>query len=335
MSCGVAFLVGSPRSGSTLLARMIGSHSAVYGRPEPHLLTPLAHLGYFDNVDKASYDHVLAAESTRQFVEDLPAGEQDYVDALRAYSDLLYERMLSTRPGKQVFLDKTPAYALVLDFIARIYPDACFVVLTRHPLAVFSSYAESFFDGDYQAAHDYNPITERYVPAIAGFLRNSGLPLCHVVYEKLVADPEAELARVFDYLGLPNEEGAVDYGEHGHVEKGLGDPIGVARHKRPSTDSMHKWAAEVAADPAREALCRNIIARLDPADLQTWGHPLDTIWQPLEEISGKPQRKPRKWDRYSVERRAIVMLRRRVQASRGLRKLMSTARLGLDVLLRD
>ena len=211
MSCRVAFVVGSPRSGSTLLARMIGSHSAVYGRPEPHLLTPLAHLGYFDNVDKAPYDHVLAAESTRQFVEDLPAGEQDYVDALRAYTDLLYERMLSTRPGKQVFLDKTPAYALVLDFIARIYPDARFVVLTRHPLAVFSSYAESFFDGDYQAAHDYNPITERYVPALAGFLRNSGLPLCHVVSSTLVAHPEAELTRVFNFLSLANEECAMDH----------------------------------------------------------------------------------------------------------------------------
>ncbi len=72
--------------------------------------------------------------------------------------------MLSTKPDKRLFLDKTPAYALVLDFIARIYPYAKFVVLTRHPLAVFSSYAESFFNGDYAAAQAYNPILERYVP---------------------------------------------------------------------------------------------------------------------------------------------------------------------------
>src|SRR5215470_6087924 len=132
---------------------MIGAHSLIYSRPEPHLLTPLAHLGYYAKVDKAPYDHVLAAESVREFVAALPAGEQDYIDACRAYCDTLYARMLATKPGKKFFLDKTPAYALVLDFIARLYPAAKYVVLTRHPLAVFSSFAESFFDSNYEAAH--------------------------------------------------------------------------------------------------------------------------------------------------------------------------------------
>ena len=69
-------------------------------------------------------------------------------------------------PGVDV-LAVAYSYGLVLDFIARIYPTAKYVVLTRHPLAIFSSYAESFFAGDYKAAHDYNPIVERYVPALA------------------------------------------------------------------------------------------------------------------------------------------------------------------------
>ena len=64
----VFFVVGPPRSGSTLLARMLGAHSKIYSRPEPHLLTPLAHLGFYDKVDKAPYDAVLAAESAREFV---------------------------------------------------------------------------------------------------------------------------------------------------------------------------------------------------------------------------------------------------------------------------
>src|SRR6185295_2838408 len=124
VSDNLLFVIGSPRSGSTLLARMIGAHSLIYSRPEPHLMTPLAHLGYYDKVDKAPYDHVLAAQSSREFVADLPGGEQDYIDACRAYADTLYLRMLGTKPGKQLFLDKTPAYALVLDFLAKIYPQA-------------------------------------------------------------------------------------------------------------------------------------------------------------------------------------------------------------------
>lgn len=332
----VLFVVGSPRSGSTMLARMISSHSLVYGRPEPHLLTPLAHLGYFANVDKAPYDHVLAAESTREFVADLPGGEQDYIDACRAYTDTLYHRMLEARPDKRYFLDKTPAYALVLDFIAKIYPRARFVVLTRHPLAVFSSFAESFFDSNYEAAHAYNPITERYVPAIARFLRQNKVPIHHVIYENLVADPDTVMQGVFEFLGVPHEAEAIDYGKHQHEGKGLGDPIGVARHSRPSTASLHKWAGEISGNPARLKLCRDIVARLDPADLELWGHPLETFWKPLDDLAGRSVApRPRKLDRYRLERKAIVALRAQVQKSAGLRRLLQRARLATDVLLRE
>ncbi len=332
----VMFVVGSPRSGSTMLARMIGSHSKIFGRPEPHLMTPLAHLGYYANVQKAPYDHVLAAESLRAFVEDLPRGEQDYLDACRAYADTLYACMLATAPGKELFLDKTPAYSLVLDFIAKVYPTAKYVVLTRHPLAVFSSYAESFFAGDWQAAYEYNPILSRYVPALAKFLREGKAPHYHVVYEKLVADPETVLREVFEFIGVENEPDAVNYGEHRHVEKGLGDPIGVAKHTRPSTESLHTWVSEVSADVGRMKLCRSMIEKLDPADLEVWGHPLETIWQPLEQAGGRSVApKKRLFDGYRLQRKTIVLLRRWASNSPRLRKLLTTMRLGADVLLRE
>jgi hypothetical protein len=336
MTSNVLFVIGSPRSGSTLLARMIGSHSQIYGRGEPHMLTPLAHLGYYAKVDKAPYDAILAAESMREFVAELPGGEQDYIDACRAYADTLYLRMLAKKPGKRFFLDKTPAYALVLDFIAKIYPDAKYVVLTRHPLAVFSSFAESFFDSDYQAAHDYNPITERYVPAIAKFLRQRPVAIHQVVYERMVADPETTLKGVFEFLGVTHEPGAVDYGKHEYGETGLGDPIGVGKHSRPTTASIDKWAVEIASDPARMALCRSIVDRLDPADLALWGHPIERFWEPLDRAGASDRKpKPKKLDRYRLERKAIVGLRKRVQRSAALRRLLERMRLGADVLLRD
>lgn len=333
MADKVIFVIGPPRSGSTLLARMIGAHSLIMGRPEPHLLTPLAHLGYYAKVDKAPYDAVLAAEAQREFVAALPGGEQDYVDACRAYCDTLYLRMLASKPGKQLFLDKTPAYGLILPFVARVYPSARYVVLTRHPLAVFSSYAESFFNGDYAAAHAYNPLLERYVPAIAGFLRARPVPIHHVVYERLVAAPEATLAEIFAFLGVPNEPQAVEYGKHEAAAPGLGDPIGVGKHDRPSTESVDKWAAEIAAAPARLRLCQEMIARLDPADLDTWQHPLDGLWAPLAAAGAAPLRKA--LDRYRLERLLITRGRALVQRSPRLRRWLGTVRLGTDVLLRE
>ncbi|RMD82682.1 MAG: sulfotransferase [Candidatus Dadabacteria bacterium] len=332
----LCFVIGSPRSGSTLLARMIGAHSQIYTRGEPHMLTPLAHLGYYAKVDKAPYDAILAAESIRQYVAELPRGEEDYLDACRAYTDVLYGRLLETQPGCRYFLDKTPAYALVLDFIAKLYPRAKYVVLTRHPLAIFSSYAESFFDSDYELAHRYNPILERYVPAIAKFLRERKVPIYHVVYEKLVSDPERYLAEIFDFLGVPNEPEAVNYGDHEYTQRGLGDPIGVGRHKRPTTESIDKWAVAIASRPERLELCRRIIARLDPADLELWGHPLETLWEPLER-AGASGKKPaaRKLDRYRLERKAIVRLRELVGRHPRLRRLLERVRLATDVLLRE
>ena len=65
--------------------------------------------------------------------------ELDLADALRAYADTLYGRMLEPS-AKRYFLDKTPAYGLVVDFLARVYPATHFIVLTRHPIAIFSSF---------------------------------------------------------------------------------------------------------------------------------------------------------------------------------------------------
>lgn len=316
------------------MARMLASHSLIYGRPEPHLLTPLAHLGYFARVDRAPYDAILAAEAVRDFVSDLPAGEQDYVDACRGYTDILYERMLATKPGKRFFLDKTPAYALVLDFVARLYPRAKYIVLTRHPLGVFNSYADSFFAGDYRAAHEYNPVLERYVPAIARFLRARTVPVRQVVYENLVADPEASLRGLFEFIGVPHEAGAIEYGRHQHVEKGLGDPIGVAQRSRPTEESVDKWVAEIAGRPERIDLCRRMIAALDPEDLALWGHPVETLWKPLEGAHVAPPG-TKKWSRYRVERLLIVRLRDQVRRHPTLRRLLDRLRLAADVLLRE
>lgn len=332
----ILFVISAPRSGSTLLERMLSSHSQVLGGPEPHLLTPLAHLGVFDKVDKAPYDAILAAEAQKEFVAELPRGEADYVDACRAYMDVLYGRALATKPGKTVLLDKTPAYALSLDFIAKVFPDATYVVLTRHPLAVFSSYAESFFDGDYAAAHAYNPILERYVPAIAKFLREKKAPTVHVVYEKLVVDPEAHLKAIFERVGIPHEPDAVNYGKQEREAKGLGDPIGVQKHSRPTTESIDKWAVEIASDRKRLALCREIVGRLDPADLALWGHPMETIWAPLEAAGASGRKPPKKGlTRYRLQRKAIVTLRRWTRGSGVLRRLLTKLRLAADVLLRE
>lgn len=328
------FVISSPRSGSTLLQRMLGSHSQIFTHPEPHMLTPLAYLGYHDTVDKAPYDHINAAEAIREFVSGLPNGEADYLDALRAYTDTMYGRMLATS-GKKMFLDKTPAYALVAELVVKLYPNARYVVLTRHPLAVLSSFANTFFEGDYSRAHEFNPILERYVPAIAKFIRAKTVPTFVVRYEDLVLDPASWLADTFRFCGLEHEEAAIEYGKHDHIKKSFGDPVTVNKHDRPVTDGVEKWATELATDPTKLEISRRIVDSIDPADIETWGYPMADFWAPVERGgNGQRPEPPPLFNTYRLKRQIILALKKDIHENQ-LGKAVKKVRYFCDVLLRE
>jgi hypothetical protein len=331
------FLISAPRSGSTLLARMLGTHPALFAPAEPHLMPPLAHLGFHARVDQAPYDPVITQQGLRSFVSLLPGGEADWLAALRRATDHLYERALAGT-GRARFLDKTPAYALVLDFLAKLYPDAHYLVLTRHPMAVWSSYVDSFFDGDAQAAHARNPVLERYVPAIARFLRERPAPLLHVRYEALVADPERGLREICDFLGIAYQAAMIEYGSAAEsaprAGRGLGDPVTVNREKRPTADSLARWPDALRADPVRLAQCRAIAERLLDPDLALWGCPGPELRETLAGLApagAGPSRA--RLTRYAFERRLLVALRRNIQHN-ALGRLVRRVRTVCDVLLR-
>jgi hypothetical protein len=211
------------------------------------------------------------------------------------------------------------------------------VVLTRHPLAVWSSFVESFFDGDERVAHAWNPLLERYVPAVARFLREKPVPLLHVRYEELVADPAAELERICAFLGIPFEPGMVAYGESEAGARpaaaGLGDPTGVAREKRPTTASLARWTSALAGDPGKQAQAAEIVARLLDEDLETWGYDRKTLEAELAALEPGVARPRRPLTRYALERRLLVRLRRNIHHN-AFGRLVRRVRDACDVLLR-
>lgn len=333
----LVFLIGAPRSGSTLLARMLGSHPQIAAPAELHLITPLAHLGYFARVERAPYDPIITEAAMRELVAALPGGERDYLDALRACSDRIYAQLLA-KTGRSLLLDKTPAYALVLDFLAKLYPQARYIVLTRNPLAVWSSFVQSFFDGDAEAAHAHNPLLERYVPALARFLRERPVALCHVRYEELVSEPEMALDSLCRFLGLDFRPEMVDYGSRAENRersaRGLGDPVTVARETRPTTASLARWAFELAGDAAKLQRARQILASLLDPDLEEWGFRRAELLAELDRAAGLPARPKRAdWSRHALERRLLVALRRNIHHNALGRAVRQLRRL-CDVLLR-
>jgi hypothetical protein len=139
------------------------------------------------------------------------------------------------------------------------------------------------------------------------------------------------------FLGLDYEPGMVDYGEAGApvaTARGLGDPITVAREKRPTTRSLARWAEEMAGDPGKAQQAREILARLADEDLATWGFTRGALAAELDALPGgaAPRRRAR-LTRYALERRLLVRLRRNIHHN-ALGRLVRRVRTACDVLLR-
>lgn len=328
----LAFILCAPRSGSTLLQRMIASHSAVITHPEPHLLTPLYHLGYYATVDAAPYDHINAAQALREFADELHRGEEDYLDALRAYAKTLYGSVLKAHAG-EIFLDKTPAYGLIASFVTKLFPGARLVVLTRHPMAIWHSQAYSFFGGDYRLALEQNPLVEPYVESLGSFLVKNP-DVVHLRYEDLVACPEDEMRRVLDDWGLEFEEACVEYGRVSHITKSYGDPMSVERHSRPVTDSLNTWAKDLNSRPEALALARRVVARLDPEHLAAWGYPTDEFWAALDSADARSTTRFTRFNSYWVKRQILLRLRKNV-GDNVLGNAVRRVRYYCDVVLRS
>ena len=147
------------------------------------------------------------------------------------------------------------------------------------------------------------------------------------------------MEKMYAYIGVPFERNTIDYGEkprEPEAAKGLGDPIGVKQHTRPSTISLNKWVEELSMDSGKRELMEKTIEALDPADLETLGYPKEDIWKPMEAAAGKTfEPKKQKLDRYRLQRKAIIRLRALAKRNAPFRKLLNTMRLGADVLLRE
>lgn len=337
MGGNLVFIFSPPRSGSTMLQLMLESHSLVAAAPEPHVMVPLRYTGYYGQPEKADYDTVNVSLAIREFVDRLPNGEQDYLGACRAYAGTMYQKAMAVKPAGRYFVEKTPPNVLEWPFIVKVFPAAWYVVLVRHPLALFHSFAETFFGSDYELARGESDMLQQYIPRIAAFIREAPVQKITVTYEQLVGAPEPEARRLLETLGLEFEPAVVEYGRVDHRPGSMGDAVTAYHRDRPDDTSVDRWATALAQDNQRLRVARALIAQLDPNDLATYGYSADRLFDQLKTASAadgalKPRRRP--FNFYLLKRRIFIMLRalaRRAWVAGVLRRI----RYYCDVLLRE
>ena len=271
------FLLSLPRSGSTLLQRLLAAHDRIDTAPEPWLLLPhiyaLRRRGVY-----AEYGHSGAVRALSDFAEGLPGGRPDYEQSLREFALGLYAK--ASRADALYFLDKTPRYSLIVQDLHRLFPEAKFVFLWRNPLAVVASVIETWGRGRWRMHPWRVDLYQGLASLVSAYeqMRESSLALR---YEDLVGAPEPELARLYDYLGLSHDDGAVARFADTDVSGRFGDQVGTRRYGEISTDSLAKWR-DTLRGPARKHWSRRYLRWIGRERLARMGYDLDALLADLD-----------------------------------------------------
>lgn len=231
------FIVGLPRTGTTLTDRILSSHSEVQSAGESQLLQMVLRDGTRAGNQIGISTGQIEAASRR----DPGSIAQAYVDAVA--------HRLGDEP---YFIEKLPENFLYLGFIAKAWPDAKIIHLRRNPMdACFAAYKQSFF----RFAYSLDDLAQYYLAydRLSRHWRHTlGARLVEVNYEDLVADPETETRRLLSQLGLKFEAACLNFDQN---TAPVATASAVQVREKVHTRSVEKWKKfERQLQPLREQL---------------------------------------------------------------------------------
>jgi tetratricopeptide (TPR) repeat protein len=194
------FVVGMPRSGTTLTEQIIAAHSQVVGIGEIRRMGRMAR-----KFSEANGMSGILAKMTEAGPTRWKAIPQQYLNLLNALA-----------PGIRHTVDKMPHNFLHLDFIHFCFPNAKIIHCRRNPLDNFISAFQNNMSSSHGYAYDQVAYGEYYLE----YMRlmdhwKSVLPqrIYDFQYENLTQNPEAEVRKILDFLELPWEEACLSFNE--------------------------------------------------------------------------------------------------------------------------
>jgi hypothetical protein len=196
------FVVGRQRSGSTLLEQILSSHSRIEGTAElPYISALASRLDGRESGSSYASDYLRTLETIT--AEQARALGEEYMQATSAHRKL----------GRPFFTDKKPANFFHIGLIRLILPNAKIIDARRHPVAAaLSLFKHHSSRGNIRLAEsglfyrDYVELMAWFDRVLPGFVHR-------VIYERMVAEPEAETRKLIAYLGLPFEESCLRFYE--------------------------------------------------------------------------------------------------------------------------
>lgn len=221
------FIFSLPRSGSTLLQRIIGASDKVQTLSEPWLLLPI--LGSYSEVNiYAEYGHSLYRKAFKDLMQSYPGGLNSYRKRINDFIVHVYSDL--ARDEAKYFLDKTPRYHLICDEIIEIFPEARFIFLWRNPEDVVQSIANTWYNGDW-VTHPFEVDLFKGLKKLSQSYKNQAgnSNVLSMRYEDLTNpdSSEKEVQRLRDFLDIND----ISFDDQITLDGALGDKP-VSKEKR-------------------------------------------------------------------------------------------------------
>lgn len=270
------FILSLPRSGSTLLQRLLATHDDVSTTAEPWVLLPQVYAMRRDGI-YTEYGHKSQVRALNEFADNLAGGRSAYDEEVSIFARRLYARAAD---GARYFVDKTPRYHFIIDDLLRMFPSAHFILLWRNPLAVAASMLSTWGRGRWNLdvfRDDLFGGLERLVESAT----SEADRFVTVRYEDLVAAPDAEVAELFSGIGLRPVADASDRYRDIDLRGTMGDKVGMARYDTISERPNSAWP-RVFGSPLRRRWAHAYLDWIGAARLAAMGYNVATLRAELE-----------------------------------------------------
>jgi hypothetical protein len=225
------FLVGFPRSGTTLLDQIFASHPDIEVAEESPALQTVAH-EVIAAGGKAEWDML-----SRLDQNVIKLARERYLSEMRDFGCRL-------QPNK-IFIDKNPFDMVYVPLILRLFPDARFLLALRHPCdAVLSNFMQHFVPNEAMVhmtdLHDAARIYDRAFTAWTEAITVLNPPVHEIRYENVVSDLKAEITPAIQFLSLEWNDDLLKFHETAK-ERSITTPSRLQVTQEIYTGAQGRW----------------------------------------------------------------------------------------------
>lgn len=248
------FVIGSPRSGTTLVRLILDSHPNISCGEETHFLRDLG------SVVGRNWDLVATYGLSRKW----------WIEHLRGLYDTFQAEVLA-RNGKARWAEKDPTYTLHLPFIEELFPEALYVHLLRDGHDVVASFRDRW--GYKSAARAARTEWARYVDAAREL--GQRLPedrFLELRYEELVTEPQVQGRRLFAFLDEPWDPSVLEFDPREHSATDRYQWFSAQRREAGGDDATIYRSRVGTGGASLDPLLRTILRRRHGALLRDLGY---------------------------------------------------------------